>query len=95
MDVDLPYRFFGLTEALSWLAQFSGQGFEDVSALTNLSKVSSIAFDAALFAISTPGDRETPARYAEAGVTWWLESLAPVRGSLDDLLARVEAGPPR
>ena len=36
MDVDLPYRFFGLTEALSWLAQFSGQGFEDVSALTNL-----------------------------------------------------------
>lgn len=27
------YRFFGLTESLSWLAQFAGQGFEDISAL--------------------------------------------------------------
>ena len=30
------YRFFGLTESLSWLAQFAGQGFEDISALANL-----------------------------------------------------------
>lgn len=36
VDVSIPYKFFGLTEALSWLAQFSGQGFEDVSALVNL-----------------------------------------------------------
>lgn len=36
VDVDVPYRFFGLTEALSWLAQFAGQGFEDISALVNL-----------------------------------------------------------
>ena len=27
---------FGLSEALSWLAQFEGQGFEDLSALANL-----------------------------------------------------------
>jgi hypothetical protein len=32
--------------------------------------------------------------YAEAGATWWLESLSPMRGSLDELLAIVEAGPP-
>ena len=32
----MPYRFFGLTESLSWLAQFEGQGFEDISALANL-----------------------------------------------------------
>ena len=32
----MPYRFFGLTEQLSWLAQFAGQGFEDISALANL-----------------------------------------------------------
>ena len=32
----VPYRFFGLTESLSWLAQFEGQGFEDISALANL-----------------------------------------------------------
>jgi hypothetical protein len=36
VDVNLPYKFFGITEAISWLAQFSGQGFEDVSALANL-----------------------------------------------------------
>lgn len=30
------YKFFGLTESLSWLAQFAGQGFEDISALANL-----------------------------------------------------------
>ena len=32
----MPYRFFGLSESLSWLAQFEGQGFEDLSALANL-----------------------------------------------------------
>lgn len=36
VDVNVPYKFFGLTEALSWLAQFSGQGFEDIAALANL-----------------------------------------------------------
>lgn len=36
VDVNIPYKFFGITEAISWLAQFSGQGFEDVSALANL-----------------------------------------------------------
>jgi len=29
-------RFWGLSENLSWLAQFGGQGFEDISALANL-----------------------------------------------------------
>ena len=36
IDINVPYRFFGLTESLSWLAQFAGQGFEDISALANL-----------------------------------------------------------
>lgn len=36
IDVDIPYRFFGLTEAVSWLAQFSGQGFEDAAGLASL-----------------------------------------------------------
>ena len=36
VDVNIPYQFFGLTESLSWLSQFAGQGFEDVSALANL-----------------------------------------------------------
>jgi hypothetical protein len=36
LQLNVPYKFFGLTESLSWLAQFAGQGFEDISALANL-----------------------------------------------------------
>jgi hypothetical protein len=36
VDLTIPYRFWGLSENLSWLAQFAGQGFEDISALANL-----------------------------------------------------------
>jgi len=34
--INVPYRFLGITEQLSWLAQFSGQGYEDISALASL-----------------------------------------------------------
>jgi hypothetical protein len=36
VTLSVPYRFFGLTEQLSFLAQWAGQGFEDLSALANL-----------------------------------------------------------
>ena len=36
VSLNVPYKFFGITEQLSWLAQFAGQGFEDISALANL-----------------------------------------------------------
>ena len=36
VDRNIPYKFFGLTESLSWLAQFEGQGFEDISSLANM-----------------------------------------------------------
>jgi alkanesulfonate monooxygenase SsuD/methylene tetrahydromethanopterin reductase-like flavin-dependent oxidoreductase (luciferase family) len=54
-------------------------------------------FDVAVFAFSDPGaiGNELARGYAEAGATWWLESLSGLRGSVDDLVARVEAGPPR
>jgi alkanesulfonate monooxygenase SsuD/methylene tetrahydromethanopterin reductase-like flavin-dependent oxidoreductase (luciferase family) len=52
-------------------------------------------FDVALFAHSDPGDEAMVAAYGEAGVTWWLESLSPARGPAEELLARIEAGPPR
>ena len=35
-DMSIPYKFFGLTEAVSWLAQFAGQGFEDAAGLASL-----------------------------------------------------------
>jgi alkanesulfonate monooxygenase SsuD/methylene tetrahydromethanopterin reductase-like flavin-dependent oxidoreductase (luciferase family) len=34
-----------------------------------------------------------PASYAEAGATWWLESVHDMRGTFDEMLALVTAGP--
>lgn len=52
-------------------------------------------FDVAIFAHSDSAAPDVAREYAEAGATWWLESLSPMRGSLDALLAIVAAGPPR
>lgn len=35
-DIQIPYRFFALTEGVSWLAQFSGQGYDDIYGLSSL-----------------------------------------------------------
>lgn len=35
-SLNVPYKFFGVYESLSWLAQFAGQGFDDISSLANL-----------------------------------------------------------
>jgi probable F420-dependent oxidoreductase len=39
-------------------------------------------------------DRADPLSYEDVGVTWWLENLHDMRGSLDDVVAQVAAGPP-
>jgi alkanesulfonate monooxygenase SsuD/methylene tetrahydromethanopterin reductase-like flavin-dependent oxidoreductase (luciferase family) len=52
-------------------------------------------FAIAITGYSTPNDAALVQEYADAGVTWWLELLHGYRGSFDELLARVEAGPPR
>lgn len=40
-------------------------------------------------------DGTSVADYSDAGATWWLESLSPMRGSIDELEAIVRDGPPR
>lgn len=35
------------------------------------------------------------APYVEAGLTWWLESMGPQRGSLAEILRRIQQGPPK
>ena len=40
-------------------------------------------------------DRMDPVAYAQAGATWWLENLHDKRGSIDEVLALVQQGPPR
>jgi alkanesulfonate monooxygenase SsuD/methylene tetrahydromethanopterin reductase-like flavin-dependent oxidoreductase (luciferase family) len=52
-------------------------------------------FDVAVFGFSEPGGSELVASYAERGATWWLESLSPMRGTVEALDALVTAGPPR
>jgi probable F420-dependent oxidoreductase len=49
-------------------------------------------FDVAVLGQSDRGD---PAAYERAGATWWLENLHDMRGSLDDVLKLVNAGPNR
>jgi alkanesulfonate monooxygenase SsuD/methylene tetrahydromethanopterin reductase-like flavin-dependent oxidoreductase (luciferase family) len=53
------------------------------------------AVEVALFGFSKPAEADPVALYEDAGATWWLESLSPLRGSFGQLLERVEAGPPR
>lgn len=50
-------------------------------------------FEVAFAGYSQPEDRALIESYAEAGATWWLESIHGRRGSLEEMLARVEAGP--
>jgi probable F420-dependent oxidoreductase len=54
----------------------------------------SAVFDVALTGYTRPGDTHIPQEFTAVGVTWWLESLHGSRGSFDELLARVTAGPP-
>ncbi len=49
-------------------------------------------FDVAVHGLS---DLASPRAYADAGATWWLEAVHDRRGSFDEQLARVRAGPPR
>jgi len=51
-------------------------------------------FDVAMSGCSDPGDRSMVAEYADAGMTWWLETLFGLRGSVAINKARILAGPP-
>ena len=50
-------------------------------------------FDVVVMGHVERGDRDTPAAYAEAGATWWLENIHDRRGDLDEMLALVRSGP--
>ncbi len=51
-------------------------------------------FEVAVDGYSESGEPALPRAYAAAGATWWLESIHDVRGPLDEMMERVEAGPP-
>ncbi|MGE5138672.1 MAG: TIGR03619 family F420-dependent LLM class oxidoreductase [Rudaea sp.] len=51
-------------------------------------------FDIIFMGYSEPVERAKAKEYAGAGATWWLECLHGLRGSFDQMIARVRAGPP-
>ena len=54
-------------------------------------------FDIVVEGITPADDREAAAKvtaYADAGATWWIESMWDVPGGLDAALHRVQQGPP-
>jgi alkanesulfonate monooxygenase SsuD/methylene tetrahydromethanopterin reductase-like flavin-dependent oxidoreductase (luciferase family) len=54
----------------------------------------SAPFDVAVDGVSASPQRSRAADYAQAGATWWFECLFGSRGSHEDLLRRIQAGPP-
>ena len=50
------------------------------------------SFDIAVLGVAGM-DGFDPADYADAGATWWLESLSPMRGSIVELEAVIRRGP--
>lgn len=82
VDLNVPYRFMGLSENVSWLAQFAGQGFEDVSALANLILLQEFMLNeeaqliaATSTALATPSAPTVTVRNANSGET-------PISGTL-------------
>jgi probable F420-dependent oxidoreductase len=51
-------------------------------------------FDVAIDGVSEPGETALAREYSEAGATWWFESIFGLRGSLEQMLERIKAGPP-
>ncbi len=51
-------------------------------------------FEIGFLGYSTRQDRALVSEYASAGVTWWMECLHGLRGSFDEMAARIKAGPP-
>jgi alkanesulfonate monooxygenase SsuD/methylene tetrahydromethanopterin reductase-like flavin-dependent oxidoreductase (luciferase family) len=49
-------------------------------------------FDVAFNGYSQPG--ESVRAYADAGATWWFENVHDLRGDVDAMVARIDAGPP-
>lgn len=51
-------------------------------------------FEIALTGVSEPSGSSYVPEFAEAGVTWWLESIHGFRGDREALVSRIAAGPP-
>jgi hypothetical protein len=76
VDVNIGYSFLGRNENLSWLAQFAGVGFEDITSLANLILMHEAYFDeeylniaGSSHAITAPASVSLTVRTAVTGET--------------------------
>ena len=53
------------------------------------------SFDIAVDGSTQPGAAAIVGEYAVAGATWWFEAIFGTRGSHEEMLQRIMAGPPR
>ena len=51
-------------------------------------------FDIAIDGVTQAGERGLPGEYEQAGATWWFECIHLLRGTLEELIQRIKAGPP-
>jgi alkanesulfonate monooxygenase SsuD/methylene tetrahydromethanopterin reductase-like flavin-dependent oxidoreductase (luciferase family) len=92
-------RFDGVHPLLSSVAPADQPAaIRDLVSYINQVRSSDRPFDVA-FGVETAGDggesdREVVSRFAEAGVTWWMEPISPWRAPLAEIRERIRRGPP-
>ncbi|MBU7013794.1 MAG: LLM class flavin-dependent oxidoreductase [Theionarchaea archaeon] len=59
-------------------------------------RTNTTSFDVAIDGVSRPGEKDTELlqQYEKAGATWWFEGIFGLRGSKEEMLDRISAGPP-
>ncbi|HYD10564.1 MAG TPA: LLM class flavin-dependent oxidoreductase [Acidimicrobiales bacterium] len=62
---------------------------------TEVASLDGAVIDVVVEGLSSADDHAHVQAFEAAGATWWLEGIWGLRGPVDELLARVEAGPPR
>jgi hypothetical protein len=68
----------------------------EIAAYVHAHRTRDSPFEVVVFGrTSDADDTAAVAEIAEAGATWWLESWAPWDTSREEMLARIDLGPPR
>jgi alkanesulfonate monooxygenase SsuD/methylene tetrahydromethanopterin reductase-like flavin-dependent oxidoreductase (luciferase family) len=84
---------FGLNMDLTML--HPPEWYAEQIAYIHTHRNSSGPFDVAVSGVTSASDAHLPREYADAGATWWFETLAGLRGSVEEMLAWVNLGPPK
>lgn len=74
----------------------SPQDIADVRRFIDEHRVGTTPYDVVRMGMTqSADDTEAVSAYADAGVTWWLESRGPWSGTKEEFVARLRNGPPR